>query len=134
MPFGRRVAHLILKPGTFIFTQIRRRQFRASLCASQHVQAGVGGDACQPSLHRTAPFVTAKLGKRFHKNFLRRFFNHAALAKEFAGKAKNSRAVTSHYLSERSLVTGASKLRQFQIRTLVTVGQKRSFVNGRAAD
>jgi hypothetical protein len=79
------------------------------------------------------------LGKRFHKNFLGRFFNHAALAKKFAGEAKNSWAVTSHYLSERSLVTGASKLRQFQVRPLfntvfVTVGQKRSFGNVRAAD
>jgi len=85
------------------------------------------------------------LGKRFHKNFLRRFLNHAALAKKFAGEAKDSRAVTPHYLSEGRLVAGASKLRQFKVGTVfdaarfaatlfVPIRQKRSFVNVGAAD
>jgi hypothetical protein len=71
---------------------------------------------------------------------LSRFFNYTALAKEFTGEAKNSRAVTPHYLSKRGFITGASKLRQFQVRPLfnialfVAVGQKRSFVNDWAAN
>src|SRR6266446_7255478 len=131
MSFSRHLTELILQPGAFVITQIGRGQLGTSLGASQRVQTGIGRDACQPSFHRTASFKTAELCKRFHKNFLGRFFNHTALAKKFTGEAKNSWAVTSHYLSKRRLVAGASKLRQFQVRPLfaalfVAIGQKRS--------
>jgi hypothetical protein len=49
---------------------------------------------------------------------LSRVFNLRALAKEFAGYLKNSRAMTAHDLFKRALISFARQANQFQVRSL----------------
>src|SRR6185436_18794262 len=118
------VSKIIVQPMSLVLSQVRQCQLWAPLRTTQQVKASVSGNAGQPSLHRAAAFVTAKLGKRLQKNLLRCFFNQTSLSKELTRKSEYSRTIAPHDLLEGRLVAFTRRPRQVQVRVLfVTVRQ-----------
>src|SRR4029079_9756492 len=120
---------IVVEPMSFIFSQVRQRQFGAPLRTAQQVKASVGGNAGQPSFHGAASFVTAKLGKRLQKNLLRCFFHQTSLSKELTRKSEYPRTIPPHDLLEGRLIAFSRRPRQVQVRVLfVTVRQAAALV------
>jgi len=65
------------------------------------------------------------LSESFQENFLRRFFNQAALAKESGGDFEYPRTIAPDYLGKGGLVFRTRLTRQLEVgRLFVTVRQK----------
>src|SRR6185312_6503793 len=115
---GGRVSKIVVKPMSLVLSQVRQCQFGSPLRTAQQVKASVSGNAGQPSFHRAASFVTAKLGKRLQKNLLRRFFNQTSLSKELTRKSEYPRTIPPHDLLEGRLISFTRRPRQVQVRVL----------------
>src|SRR6266498_2699960 len=109
------VRQVVIQPIGLVLSQIRHCQFRTTLRAAEQIKAGVGGDAGQPTLHRTASFIAAELSECLQKDLLRCFFYQTPLTKELAGKTKNTWTISAHYLFEGRLIAFARQARQLQV-------------------
>jgi len=116
----------LFEPCRFIFSQIRRDQLRPAFSAAQHIQAGVGRNACQPSFHRAATGETFYLCEGFQEGFLCGLFGLAAIPKEPVSNVEDSRAEASNDFGEGILIFVAREAGQFNFgRLFVVVRQKR---------